>query len=199
MKISKLTTFLTLSLLLSGCANNSPQASEPNTNQNGEQNFDYAVIGQLELDENTQIIADVFYDRTAELDGTEFYNNTPYISVKDAETGRIRAASRIPTGLVAESGSLSPKSVGIKAFVMEDGVNIIAVAVPLPNEEYELVFYQFYDDLYGITPLNREFGMPLDIKTADFDGLELADNELVCGDLRFEFSLEPYPGRIKIK
>lgn len=198
--MKKIILSLALAALLTGCAENFPQNPERDTNRSVGQNFDYAVIGQLELDESTQIIADVFYDGTEALDGTEFYNNTPYISVKDAETGRIRAASRIPTGLAAERGSLSPKSVGIKAFVMEDGVNIIAVAVPLPNEEYELVFYQFYDDLYGIAPLNREFGMPLDTKIADFDTLELVgDDEFICGDIRFVFSLDPYPGRVETK
>ncbi|MDE7194190.1 MAG: hypothetical protein K2O14_09505 [Oscillospiraceae bacterium] len=192
---------ISLIFLLSGCADNLTHNQEQDINQGNEQIFDYAVIGQLEIDENTHIIADVFYDGTVELDGTEFYNNTPYISVKETETGRIRSVSRIPTGLVSERGSLSPKSVDIKAFEIGEGISktVIAVAVPLLEEEYELVFYQFYDDLYGIYPLTREFGMPMDTKTADFDTLELVgDNEFVCGDFRFEFSLEPYPGSIKM-
>ena len=156
----------------------------------------------MEIDEFDRIITDVYYDGTETLNGTEFYNGTPYICIQDVETGRIRSAARMAIGLVSETGGVSPKHININSFEVGEGSSktiIIAVAAPYSDEEYELAFYQFHDDLYGIYPLTRELGMPMDMKTVDLDTLELVeDNEFVCGDFSFEFSLEPYPGKIKM-
>lgn len=202
MKKSRIAIILSLMLLLSGCSDNLSQNPEQDFNQDNEQSFNHAITGQLEINEYIRIITDVYYDGTETLDGIEFYNNPPYICVQDVKTGRIRSAARIPTGLVSEMGALSPKHINMKSFEVGEGSSktiIIAVAAPCSEEEYDLAFYQFHDDLYGIYPLNREFGMPMDTKTADFDTLELVgENGFVCGDFSFEFSLEPYPGRIKM-
>lgn len=181
---------LLTAMCFTGCAGQSKGSSE-------QSEYSYAVISpRVDINEWMYAQVDVYY--TEVIDDC-YSGDVPYVVLKDAETGRTRATSRIRTGLVSEFSGSSPKSADLKYFNVA-GETVIAVSIPLGEGQSEPHFYHYSgDDAYGMHECTAEnYSMPFESGDLDWDSLRVDDSGITdsLGN-HFEFDFSDYPTSVK--
>lgn len=171
--------------------------SEESINSSGTADYNYTVIAQAEIDSSMTAFIDTYYqDIRSDLEEEIYVGDVAYIVVKDSDTGRVLASSRIASGLASEFGGSAPANAELKVFLIDRQV-IIAVYIPLTGD---IVFYRYIDDMYGMHPCQSQNGGSILFKSNDIDFSSLAlDGDVLTDGLgnSFEFNFEDFPTTIK--